>query len=150
MEAVSPLVVARQILWMRKQEDGTHMHVIKLVYLSHGCMLGLRYDPLVTDVRRGVDLRTRHSEYVLHVEGDRAEGQSSHRHPNMTEQLASQQQILLAEVVDAYHKYCALDRSVIAHQAERPGIADRLARGYRSRHTESNHSRLLPPSGRRA
>ena len=32
--------VAEQILWLRKVQPTTPMHVIKLVYLCHGWMLG--------------------------------------------------------------------------------------------------------------
>ena len=40
---ISPQVVADHILWLRKAKDEvtTPMHVIKLVYIAHGWMLGL-------------------------------------------------------------------------------------------------------------
>ena len=119
MEAVSPLVVARQILWLRKQEDTTPMHVIKLVYLSHGWMLGLHDEPLVTDaVEAWIYGPVIPSTYYTY----KAFGGEPIVAPvaDHAEHLAPQQQSLISEVVDAYHKYTALDLSNITHQEGTP------------------------------
>ncbi len=60
-----PRVVAEQILWLRRDTETTLMHVLKLVYISHGWMLGLygrslinepaeawRYGPAVSSIYR--------------------------------------------------------------------------------------------------
>ena len=59
----SPSTVSDQILWMRKGRETTPMHILKLVYLCHGWLLGLgnralihepveawRYGPVVPSV----------------------------------------------------------------------------------------------------
>ena len=48
-QAVAPSVVAEQILWLRRGIDTTPMHVLKLVYLCHGWMLGIHGNPLITE-----------------------------------------------------------------------------------------------------
>ena len=58
-----PRVVAEQIIWLRRDTETTPMHVLKLVYISHGWMLGLygralinepaeawRYGPMVPSI----------------------------------------------------------------------------------------------------
>ncbi|MCY4660413.1 MAG: DUF4065 domain-containing protein [Acidobacteria bacterium] len=46
---VPPSIVAEQILWLRRKIDTTPMHVLKLVYLSHGWMLGINGTPLIDE-----------------------------------------------------------------------------------------------------
>ena len=48
-QAVSPILVAEQILWLRREIDTTPMHVIKLVYLAHGWMLGFTSRALINE-----------------------------------------------------------------------------------------------------
>ena len=48
-EPVAPSIVAKHILWLRREIDTTPMHVLKLVYLCHGWMLGINSDPLITE-----------------------------------------------------------------------------------------------------
>ena len=58
-----PRLAAEQILWLRRETETTPMHVLKLVYISHGWTLGLygrslinepaeawRYGPVVPSV----------------------------------------------------------------------------------------------------
>ena len=58
-----PRVVAEQIIWLRRDTETTPMHVLKLVYISHGWTLGLygrslinepaeawRYGPMVPSI----------------------------------------------------------------------------------------------------
>ena len=44
-----PRVVAEQILWLRRDTETTLMHVLKLVYISHGWMLGLYGRSLINE-----------------------------------------------------------------------------------------------------
>ena len=46
---VAPSVVAEHILWLRRDIDTTPMHVLKLVYLCHGWMLGINGEPLIAE-----------------------------------------------------------------------------------------------------
>ena len=48
-QSVSSILVADQILWLRREIESTPMHMIKLVYLSHGWMLGLRERSLINE-----------------------------------------------------------------------------------------------------
>ena len=45
----TPRVVAEQILWLRRAVESTPMHVLKLVYISHGWMLGLYGRSLINE-----------------------------------------------------------------------------------------------------
>ena len=46
---VSPQTVADQILWLRREVPTTPLHIVKLVYLCHGWMLGLKGRPLINE-----------------------------------------------------------------------------------------------------
>ncbi len=46
---VSPVIVSEQILWIRRDEETTPMHVLKLVYLAHGWLLALHDVPLINE-----------------------------------------------------------------------------------------------------
>ena len=46
---VSPETVADQILWLRRDTSTTPLHIVKLVYLCHGWMLGLKGKPLISE-----------------------------------------------------------------------------------------------------
>lgn len=46
---VAPSIVAKQILWLRRDLDTTPMHVLKLVYLCHGWMLGIHGASLINE-----------------------------------------------------------------------------------------------------
>ena len=50
-DAVDPTTVAEYILWLRQQQDllTTPLHIVKLVYLCHGWMLGLHKYPLINE-----------------------------------------------------------------------------------------------------
>ena len=53
----SPQLVVEQILWLRRDIESTPMHVLKLVYLCHGWMLGLNDSSLINEPVGGMDLR---------------------------------------------------------------------------------------------
>lgn len=48
-DTVAPAVVARHILWLRQDVDTTPMHILKLVYLCHGWMLGIHGPALISE-----------------------------------------------------------------------------------------------------
>ena len=45
--AKDPLIIAKQILWMRRDQSTTPMHILKQVYLCHGWLLGLASRTLI-------------------------------------------------------------------------------------------------------
>ncbi len=49
-KGISPQVAASLVLWMRRDIDTTPMHIIKLVYLAHGWMLGFDQRPLINEM----------------------------------------------------------------------------------------------------
>ncbi len=48
-ENLSPSTVAEHILWLRRNQETTPLHIVKLVYLCHGWMLGIKGLPLVNE-----------------------------------------------------------------------------------------------------
>ena len=48
-QSISATVVADQLLWLRQGTETTVMHVLKLVYLAHGWMLGFHKRPLIIE-----------------------------------------------------------------------------------------------------
>lgn len=110
-------LVAEQILWLRRELETTPMHLLKLTYLSHGWTLGLndralvynaveawRYGPVIPSIYRRY--KSFGGDPVTAVPIDR------------TDRFTDAQQNLIAEVVEAYREYTALDLSEITH---RPG-----------------------------
>ena len=49
MRTLSPITVAERILWLRRDQETTPLHIVKLVYLCHGWMLGIKGEPLVAE-----------------------------------------------------------------------------------------------------
>ena len=111
--------VAEQVLWLRQDTDTTPMHVIKLVYLCHGWMLGIcdrplivepaeawRYGPVVPVVYRAY--KSFGGDPIDTVPTDRGEV------------FDGKQTELMAAVLRAYRKYTPWDLSAITHQPGTP------------------------------
>ena len=49
MRTLSPITVAERLLWLRRDQETTPLHIVKLVYLCHGWMLGITGKPLVSE-----------------------------------------------------------------------------------------------------
>ena len=48
-QTLSARTVAEHILSLRSDRDTTPLHIVKLVYLCHGWMLGLKHQPLIDE-----------------------------------------------------------------------------------------------------
>ena len=118
-EPTSPLVVARQILWLRRDTETTPMHVIKLVYLCHGWTLGLYDRPLITEPveawRYGPVVPSTYHTY-------KAFGGSPITvvPTDCSTHMTDQQNSLVGAVLDAYSEYTPLQLSDITHQPGTP------------------------------
>ena len=115
----SPQVVAEHILWLRRGLNTTPMHVLKLVYLCHGWVLGLtdqplvdepveawRYGPVVPSVYRRYKSFGR--DAITTVPIDRSG------------MLGEQQREFTAVVEEVYRDYSALELSSLTHQPDTP------------------------------
>ena len=111
--------VAEQILWLRQGIDTTPMHVIKLVYLCHGWMLGIcdrplvvesaeawRYGPVVPPVYHAY--KSFGGEPIETVPTDRSD------------EFDEEQKELMHAVLDAYRNHTAWALSAITHQPGTP------------------------------
>ena len=115
----TPRKVADQILWLRRDLPTTPMHVLKLVYLCHGWMLGWsgrplinepveawRYGPVVPSVYH--TYKSFGGESIELVLVDHSDG------------FDDDQCLLIDAVLRAYRNYTALQLSAITHQPGTP------------------------------
>lgn len=112
-------IVAEQVLWVRKDTDTTPMHVIKLVYLCHGWMLGICERPLIVESaeawRYGPVVPTVYHAYKSFG------GEAIETVPRDRSKEFDEEQIELMEaVLDAYRDHTALALSAITHQPGTP------------------------------
>ncbi len=117
--SLDPQLVSEQILWLRRDVVSTPMHAIKLVYLCHGWMLGLKdkslihepveawtYGPVVPSVYyryKAFGGFTITSEAV-----------------NKTSDFTDEQNKIVKEVVDVYMDSTAIELSNITHKTGTP------------------------------
>ena len=70
---VSPNMIAEHILWLRKGQATTPLHIVKLVYLCHGWMLGIKGRPLVNEPivtgKYGPVLQSVYDQYSIFGDG---------------------------------------------------------------------------------
>ena len=117
--ALSPRTVAEQILWFRRDVSTTPMHVLKLVYLCHGWMLGIFGRGLIAEPveawRYGPVVPTIYHTYKSF------RGDSIATEPvDKSAELDDSQNGLLSAVLHAYRDYSAWDLSAITHQPGTP------------------------------
>ena len=112
-------LVSEQILWQRKEIETTPMHILKMVYLCHGWMLGntgrkliiepveaWRYGPVVPSI------------YHLYKSFG---GEPIDISPiDLTDKFSNYQIQLISVVVEAYKLHSALSLSSITHQKGSP------------------------------
>lgn len=114
-----PRVVAERILWLRRDIETTPMHVLKLVYLCHGWVLGLTDQALV-------DEPVEAWQYGPMVRGVYRRYKSFGRNPitavpnDEPEALDEQQRAFIEVVETVYRDYSALELSSLTHQANTP------------------------------
>ena len=116
-----PLAVARHILSARHSIQTTPMHLIKLVYLCHGWMLGVHRRPLIhEDVvawRYGPVVPT---VYHMYKSFGGSPIDAARPKPSQQGVFDGQQLGLMDAVLNAYQDYSAFDLSAITHQAGTP------------------------------
>lgn len=120
-KAKSPQLVAEQILWLRRKADldTTPMHVIKLVYICHGWMLGIhgqclcnepaeawRYGPVIPPVYH--KYKSFRNTPITVATVDRSD------------KFDADQNETISGVVEAYKSYGPWDLSAITHQPGTP------------------------------
>ena len=115
----SPRTVADQILWLRQDLPTTPMHVLKLVYLCHGWMLGIFGRSLIMEPveawRYGPVVPTVYHTYKAF--GGSAIETVPVDHSTIFD---DEQNELVGMVLDAYRDYTAWDLSAITHQPGTP------------------------------
>ena len=111
--------VAQQVLWLRREIPTTPMHVIKLVYLCHGWMLGICGRPLITEAaeawRYGPVVPTVYRAYKS-FGGDPIDAVPI----DCSSKFDEEQTELMDAVLDAYRDYTAWSLSAITHQPGTP------------------------------
>ena len=114
-----PRTVAEQILWLRQDVPTTPMHVLKLVYLCHGWMLGVFGRGLIAEPaeawRYGPVVPTIYHTYKS-FRGSSIDVPLADRSADLDEN----QNDLLGAVLRAYQSYSAWDLSAITHQPGTP------------------------------
>ena len=119
--ARSALDVARRILVARLDTTTTLMHVIKLTYLCHGWMLGIRGRPLIADDvvawQYGPVVLSVYEQYKrwrgmpIRIEAGSDGGQHL---------FDPWQQGMIASVLKTYRNHSAFDLSAITHEKNTP------------------------------
>lgn len=119
---VDPNTVARQILWLREQAGvpTSPLHLVKLVYLCHSWMLGLKDRPLINEPivvgRYGPIVQSLHDRYRGHGAGpilDRWLHDRSHR-------MDHEQNAIIKVVAEAYGDFEDTQLSEITHMEGTP------------------------------
>lgn len=117
--SVSPTLVAEHILWLRREIESTPMHVIKLVYLSHGWMLGFTGRSLINEAveawHYGPVVPT-----IYHRYKSFGGGGISTELLDLSDGFDDKQEEVI-ELVDSVYKDCnALDLSSLTHKPGTP------------------------------
>ena len=119
IRSMSPEVVAEQILWIRRKIETTPMHVLKLVYLCHGWVLGFTSQALINESVEawtyGPVVPSIYHRYKS-FGGDKI----AVEYINQTDRFANDQNEIIESVVEAYRTYTALQLSNITHQKDTP------------------------------
>ena len=130
-QAVAPSVVAEQILWLRRGIDTTPMHVLKLVYLCHGWMLGIHGAPLITEPVEawtyGPVVPTLYHRYKKYGGGLILEGET-----DRTGALNAKTSDLVESIEAVYRPCSASQLSALTHQPGTPWDITRRKSGIGS------------------
>ena len=118
-KSVSPEYVAESILWLRPDTETTPMHILKLVYLCHGWMLGINGTALINEPVEawtyGPVIPTIYHRYKSF--GRKA---ISAERIDRKEMFSTSQWEIIKGVISAYKDYDALELSNITHQKHTP------------------------------
>lgn len=121
MRTLSPITVAERLLWLRRDQETTPLHIVKLVYLCHGWMLGITGDPLVAEPvvtgRFGPVLRSLYDRYeIFGAEQIDGPEQNGVEHP----ELAPIHRAVIDFVHGAYKDELDTDLSELTHEPGTP------------------------------
>ncbi|MCY4674909.1 MAG: DUF4065 domain-containing protein [Bacteroidetes bacterium] len=113
--------MAEHILWLRNARDEatTPMHVIKLVYIAHGWMLGIFDIPLIDEEveawKYGPVISSVYHRFKFY--GGNAIDIPAR---NQAKRMSKEQSIVIKRVVEEYSKFTALQLSTITHFEKSP------------------------------
>ncbi len=130
---VNSLVIANQILWLRHEIDTTPMHVLKLVYICHGWMLGMHGSPLITEPVEawtyGPVVPTVYHQYKKYGGGTiLEETKATNRHKDLNATMND-----LVQTVESVYRTCtAYQLSALTHQPNTPWDITRRKTGIGS------------------
>ena len=114
-----PRGVAEQILWLRRDTETTPMHVLKLVYISHGWTLGLYGRSLINEPaeawRYGPVVPTIYYRYKS-FRGDPITTDPVDR----SDAFDDEQRDVIEQVHEAYGDFTALQLSALTHKPDTP------------------------------
>ena len=118
---VSPTEIAEHILWLRRDQETTPLHIVKLVYLCHGWMLGIKGVPLLNEPvitgQYGPVLRSLYERYAIFGDGPIV---GSAERVDHTTDLESDQLAIVNFVHTVYEEYPDTELSELTHDPETP------------------------------
>ena len=114
-----PRLAAEQILWLRRETETTPMHVLKLVYISHGWTLGLYGRSLINEPaeawRYGPVVPSVYHRYKS-FRGDPITTEPVDR----SDAFDDEQRDIVEQVHEAYGDFTALQLSALTHKPGTP------------------------------
>jgi len=142
---IAASVVAEHLLWLRGTIDTTPMHVLKLVYLCHGWMLGIHDAPLIAEAVEawpyGPVVPTVYHRYKRYGGGIIVE-----RVADRSEDLTTEMNKLVKSMEEVYRPCTAFQLSALTHQPNTPWDITRREKGIGSvipNELIRNHYRVL-------
>ena len=114
-----PRLAAEQILWLRRGTETTPMHVLKLVYISHGWTLGLYGRSLINEPaeawRYGPVVPSVYHRYKS-FRGDAITTEPVDR----SDEFDDEQRDVIEQVHEVYGDFTALQLSALTHKPGTP------------------------------
>ncbi|MCS1410885.1 MAG: hypothetical protein M2R45_04080 [Verrucomicrobia subdivision 3 bacterium] len=112
-------LVEDQILWLRRDIRTTPMHIVKLVYIAHGWMLGLHNRPLVSEAvhawQYGPVIPETYHRYKSFV------SRAIRSNPvDRTKDFSEDQSDVIQRVDTDYRRYSAFRLSTVTHEEGTP------------------------------
>lgn len=126
---LSARLVAEHLLWLRRDQETTPLHVVKLVYLCHAWMLGLKQQELVDEPiiagRYGPVIKSIYDQYVIYGDGP-IFGEPAVDHAR---DLSPMQAAVMSFVHTAYRELPDTTLSEITHEPGTPWSKTRKSEG---------------------